>query len=181
MKKYGKSKSDFKVLKSKPIFKGKLLSVSTKKIKLPNGHISNFEVIEHPGAALVVPFITKNKIALIKQLRPVINSYIYELPAGTLEKGETPLRCAKREIIEETGYSASKLTRLGVIFPVPGYSTEKITVYKAEGLKKHKTRKEIDEIIESCEVTKSQLKTLFRDGKIADAKTICALSYCGLL
>ena len=64
----------------------------------------------------------------------MINAYIFELPAGTLEKGEAPLACARREIIEETGYSAKKLTRLGIIYPVPGYSTEKITMYKAENL-----------------------------------------------
>ena len=73
---------------------------------------------------------------MIRQFRPVINSYLYELPAGTIDPKERSLACAKREIIEEVGYSASKITRLGKIYPVPGYSTEVIWIYKGEKLKK---------------------------------------------
>ena len=71
---------------------------------------------------------------MLRQLRPVVGSYIYELPAGTIDKGETPLECARREIVEETGYSAKKFTFLGSIFPVPGYSTEKIGDLVVENL-----------------------------------------------
>jgi ADP-ribose pyrophosphatase len=160
------------------VFKGKLLNVFIKKIRLPNGHVTRLEVVEHPGAVLIIPFLAKGKIILLRQYRPAVNSYLYELPAGTLEQKEAPLNCAKREIIEEIGYSAKKISRLGKIFPVPGYSTEKIIVYKAEGLKPEKKKCQPDEVIDSFAATKTEIKQLFRHGKIIDAKTICAFSMC---
>lgn len=166
---------------TKFIFKGKLLTFFTDKRTLPNGYRARLEIVKHPGAALVVPFLSKNKIIMLKQYRPVINSYIYELPAGTLGKKEAPLECAKREIIEETGYSTKKISKLGYIYPAPGYTTEKIIIYKAEGLRKENVRCEEDEVIESFPLTKIQVKRLFKKGRIVDAKTICALSLCGWL
>ena len=163
------------------VFKGRLLKVFVKKVRLPNGYIATFEMITHPGAALIIPMLPKDRVIMLRQLRPVINSYIYELPAGTLDKGESPKACAKREIIEETGYSAGKLTRLGVIHPVPGYSTEKITIFRADGLRKCARLAEKDEIIETKVFTRSQIKRLFKKGRITDAKTISALAMCGWL
>ena len=165
----------------KTIFKGKLLKVFIKKVRLPHGYVATYEMIKHPGAALIVPFLTRNKVIMLRQLRPVINSYIYELPAGTLDKNERSSSCARREIIEETGYSAGKLTFMGRIYPVPGYSTEKISIYKAERLKKVMRAVEPDEVIESLVFTKTQTRRLFREGKIVDAKTICGLAMCGWL
>ena len=138
-------------------------------------------MIIHPGASLIIPFLTKDKVIMLRQLRPVINSYIYELPAGTLEENEPPTSCARREIIEETGYAAGKITLLGKIYPVPGYSTEKIFIYKAEGLKKTEKVAEKDEVIESRVYTKAQIRQLFKQKKIVDAKTIAALAMCGWL
>ena len=152
-----------------------------KKVRLPNGYIATFEMIIHPGAALIVPILSKDKILMLRQLRPVINAYIYELPAGTLDKGESPGACARREIIEETGYSAGKLTRVGVIHPVPGYSTEKITIFKAENLRKCVRLVEKDEVITTKVFTRAQIKRLFKSGRITDAKTLCALAMCGWL
>jgi len=168
-------------MKTKTVYKGRLLHLAIGKKLLPNGYLARFEVIEHPGAALIVPFLTKDKIILLKQLRPVINSYIYELPAGTLDKNELPLSCARREIIEETGYAAKKITKVGEIYPVPGYSTEKITIFKAETLTKRRRVPEQDEVIEMFEVNKKDIKKLFKSGKIIDAKTICALTLCDWL
>ncbi len=149
--------------------------------KLPNGHKADFEIIKHPGAVLVVPFITKNKIVMLRQLRPVIDSWIYELPAGTLDNKESLINCAGREIVEETGYKAGKMKKLGKIFPVPGYSTEKITIFKAERLKKTRKLSQDDEIIRVFTFTKDRVRRLFKNGKIVDAKTICALAWCGWL
>jgi ADP-ribose pyrophosphatase len=165
----------------KQIFNGKLLKVYVGKKRLPHGYVATFEMIKHPGAALIVPFLTKDKIIMLRQLRPVIGAYIYELPAGTLDKNELPFSCARREIIEETGYLAKKMTLMGSIYPVPGYSTERIFIYKAERLKKQKRRAEVDEVIESRVYTKSQIKRLFKNGGIVDGKTIAALAMCGWL
>jgi ADP-ribose pyrophosphatase len=169
-----KNKSAFK-------FKGKLLSLATRKIRLPNGYVADFEIIEHPGAVLIIPFLTKDKILLLRQFRAVLDMYMYELPAGTLKKNESHSRCARREIVEETGYSAKRLERLGVIYPVPGYSTEKIVIYKAEGLRAQICQPEKDEILQSFTVTRPQVRELFEKGKIVDAKTISAFALCGWL
>jgi ADP-ribose pyrophosphatase len=165
----------------KSVFKGKLLKVFVKKVRLPNGYLATFEIIKHPGAALVIPFLSSDKIIMLRQLRPVIGSYIYELPAGTIDKGESALTCAKREIIEETGYSAKRMSRIGSIYPVPGYSTEKIIIYKAGGLTPTPRHAEKDEVIETKVLTRNVVRRLFKSGRIVDAKTIAALAFCGWL
>ena len=167
--------------KIRTAFKGRLITVFVKKVRLPNGFLATYEMIKHPGAALIVPFLSRDKMIMLRQLRPVVGKYIYELPAGTLDKGEKPRACAFREIIEETGYKASKMTAMGYIYPVPGYSTERIFIFKAEGLKKVERVAEEDEIIESVIVTKAEAGKLFRSGKLNDAKTISALTMCGWL
>ena len=174
-----RSQLKYKDENMKTVFKGKLLKVLVKKMRLPNGYVATYEMIVHPGAALIVPFLSKDKIIMLRQLRPVIESYIYELPAGTLDKGESPLSCARREIVEETGYRAGSFKFLGSIYPVPGYSTEKIYIYKAQGLKKAVHCPEEDEAIEVHVMSRSQVKKLFKDGNIVDAKTIVALAFCG--
>lgn len=168
-------------MKIKKIYSGRLIEVELQRRCLPNGYKAALEVIKHPGAALIVPFIGNNRIIMLKQYRPVINSYIYELPAGTLDRNEKPSECAKREIIEETSYKAGSIKRLGAIYPAPGYTTEKIVIFKAEKLQKVNAPCEADEIIKTHIFTKTEVKKLFKKGQIVDAKTICALSLCGWL
>lgn len=167
--------------KEKNVYKGKLLDVYQQKQTLPNGIVANLEIIKHPGAALIVPFLSVNKVVMVKQYRPVFGQYIYELPAGKLEGNEKPHICARREVIEETGYRASKITRIGEIYPVPGYSTEKIIFYKAEGLTQVPRNLDHDEIMDVCIMTKKEVKELFKKGMLVDAKTICAFAMCGWL
>jgi len=138
-------------------------------------------VIRHPGAALIVPFLDNNTVIFIRQYRPVINGYIWELPAGTLNKKEDILFCAKRELKEETGYAAARWRKIGFIYPAPGYTTERIHIFTAASLKKVQTEKEEDEIIVTEMFSRNGVARLFRAGKIVDAKTICALALTGVL
>ena len=170
-----------KILKRERIFKGKLLNLYLEKQRFPSGYLANLEVIEHPGAVLIIPFLSKHKIILIKQYRPVISSYIWELPAGTLHKNENLLSCAKRELVEEIGYIAKKWEKIGHIYPAPGYTTEKILIFKACGLKKVESEKEEDEIINPKIFLKSEIVRLFKSGNIVDSKTICALKLAEIL
>ncbi len=163
------------------LFKGKLLKLKTAKRRLPNGYTASLELIEHPGAVLIVPLLNKDEVIFIRQFRPVINSYIYELPAGTLEKGEKPIQCAKREIVEETGYAGNRFVKMGKIYPVPGYSTEVITIFKALQLTKVSLSAEPDEVIKICIFKRRRVRELFRKQKIVDAKTISALAFVGWL
>ncbi|MFH1189738.1 MAG: NUDIX hydrolase [Candidatus Omnitrophota bacterium] len=165
----------------KTVYKGKLLKVLVKKVRLPHGYVATYEMVRHPGAALIVPFAAPGKIIMLRQLRPVIGKYIYELPAGTLDKGENPLSCAKREIVEETGYKARRFRLLGFVYPVSGYSTEKIFIYRADGLEEARRLPEKDEVIESRAMSKGEVVKLFKSGRIVDAKTIAALAFCGWL
>lgn len=168
--------------KPRHIYKGRLISLRLQEVTLPNGFKVKLELIKHPGAALVVPFLSSSRILMLRQFRPAINSYLYELPAGTLDPGETPLECAKREIIEETGYRADKFYFLGDIYPVPGYSSEKISIYRACGLKKvSEVKCAADEVLENHIFTKKKLKAVFGEGGLKDAKTISALALCGWL
>lgn len=170
-----------KILKRKIIFCGRLIKLHLEKHRFPDGYIADLEVITHPGAVLIIPFLQRNRIILIKQYRPVINSYILELPAGTLKKNETPLKCAKREMLEEIGYRASRWKRLGYIYPAPGYTTEKILIFAAEGLKKVKSSEEEDELIAPEIFTRKEVRQLLKSGGLVDAKTICALKFTDVL
>ena len=164
----------------KKVFDGRLLQVYEGRKGLPNGKTGFFEEIEHPGASIVVPFYRK-KIILIRQYRAVIGRYIWELPAGTLDPGESPYACAKREIIEETGYIAGKIRKIGYVFTTPGFCNEKIHVFRAECLERCSTRKDVDEIINVRLFRPEEIGKRFRKGLINDSKTIAALSFAGVL
>ncbi|HQP91342.1 MAG TPA: NUDIX hydrolase [Candidatus Omnitrophota bacterium] len=167
--------------RSKLVYKGRVINVYKEKVRLPDKRVREVDIVRHPGAVLIVPMLSDSKVIMLKQYRAVIGKYIYELPAGTLEKGELPLSCAKREITEEAGVKAKKVVKLGYIYPVPGYSTEKITIFKASGLKKAYCPGDEDEIIERVELTRQQIKGYFKKGLIVDAKTIAAFAFCGWL
>lgn len=164
-----------KIARTKEVFNGRLLKVYLAKRKLPNGHVVELELIRHLGAVLIVPFLGKDEIVLIKQYRAVIDSYLWELPAGTLHHNERPPLCARRELIEEIGYKSGSLRRIGYIYPAPGYTTEKIIIYAARRLEKVEAKNEPDEVITAKPFSVNGIKRLFNAGKIVDAKTICAL------
>ena len=167
------------IMTRKKIFDGKLLKVYSSYKKLPDGKKGYFEEVEHPGASLVVPFY-KNKIVFIRQFRPVIDKYIWELPAGILECGESPYRCAKREVEEETGYKVNKVKRLGKIYTSPGFCDEVIHIYRAECIALGKHNRETTEFIKLRHFSKRDVIRLLQNGKITDSKTIAALSLSGV-
>jgi len=151
------------------------------KVKLPNGRTTSISVINHPGAVLIVPFLNKNTVVMLRQFRPALKKYIYELPAGTLDPEESIAVCARRELLEETGLKPRKLVKCAGIYPVPGYSTEIIHIFKAWGLVLSKAQPEEYEVIKTMALTKPQVRKLFKQGKLMDAKSICALAFCGWL
>jgi ADP-ribose pyrophosphatase len=150
-------------------------------VKLPNNRTVRITVINHPGAVIIAPFLNKDTVVMMSQFRPALKKYIYELPAGTLDPHETIATCARRELLEETGFKSKKLTKLGSIYPVPGYSTEIIHIFKAEHLTLTQAEPEEYEVIEIVPMTKLQVRRLLAQGKLMDAKTICTLAFCGWL
>lgn len=168
-------------MKKKQIYKGRVLDLALEKRRLPNGVTIDLEIIRHPGAVLIVPFLSPDKIVLIRQYRPTIRAYIWEFPAGTIDPPESPRACAHRELVEEVGYKAGSLKYLGFIHPAPGYTTEKIFIYAAETLVKTRRDHQADEVISVRTFTRAQVSGLLRKKKIIDAKTMCALAMLGLI
>ncbi len=161
--------------------RGKKFSYIRERRRLPNGVVTTLEMIDYPQAALIVPFLSADRIIFLRQYRTVIGKTLYELPAGTAAKGESPLSCARRELPEESGYAAKKIVPLGHIYPVPGYSTEVIYIFKAQGLYPRLAQKDFDEIIKTEVLSRRQIRRLFQEKKITDGKTICALAFCGII
>jgi len=164
----------------KKVFDGKLIKLYAGEKALPDGRKGYFEEIRHPGAALVVPFLG-NKIVFIQQYRAVIDEYLWEVPAGTLNPGETPLACAKREVSEETGYRIKKIKRLGAIHTTPGFCNEIIHIFRADCGKKGAHKRDTDEFIKIFLLPKNKIRKLFKTGRIHDSKTIAALAFAGIL
>jgi ADP-ribose pyrophosphatase len=150
-------------------------------VKLPNGRTIRISFINHPGAVIIAPFLNKNTVVMMRQFRPVLKKYIYELPAGTLDPDESTAACARRELLEETGFKTKKLTKLGSIYPVPGYSTEVIHIFKATQLTLTQAQPEEYEVIEIIPMDKHKVQRLWAQGKLMDAKSICTFAFCGWL
>jgi ADP-ribose pyrophosphatase len=161
--------------------RGKKFTFISERRRLPNGVVTRLEMIDYPQAAVILPFLGKDQIVFLRQFRAVFKKTLYELPAGTAAKDESPLSCAKRELPEETGYAAQKFTKLGFIYPVPGYSNEVIHIYKAEGLYPHALPKDVDEILKPVVLSVAQARKLFKQGRLPDGKTICALAFAGII
>ena len=133
------------------------------------------EVVEHRGAAAIVPILNEDRVILVRQYRYAINSDLLEIPAGTLETDEDPEMCARRELEEETGYNCNKLTKILECYVAPGYSSEKIHFYLANKLDKSVMKTEEDERIQVEELPITLALSKIRSGEIHDAKTVCGI------
>ena len=161
-------------MKKEKLYKGRLFEVNAYNMQVEHRNVRR-EVIEHPGAAAMLAFDEKGKVLLVKQHR-FPHGYILEIPAGTLEKGEKPIDCAYREIIEETGYKAKKMTKLVSYFPSVGYNKEEIHIFVASGTKKEfELKLDNDEFITVVKMDIKKLIGMIKVGKIIDSKTICAV------
>ena len=134
-------------------------------------------VILHPPSVVILPVLDDGRVVLIRQFRHAINRTIYEIPAGTREPGEPALACAKRELMEEAGYSASRWKRICEFYPAPGISTERMDLFVARGLKKLKKRipMDKDERITVHPAPARRALQLVRQNKIMDAKSIIGI------
>jgi len=144
-------------------------------VRLPNGYVAELEIVRHPGAAAVVPFIDLDRVVLIKQYRHATGKYLYEIPAGKLMKGESPLSCARRELEEEIGYRARRFKKLVSAYTAPGFCNELIHIYMATDLLKTQQNLESCEVLEAIELPLHKVQAMIRSGKIQDAKSIIGL------
>ena len=161
-------------MKKKKIYEGKILGLSVYDGTIEGRKVKR-EMIEHRGAAAMLAFDEEEKVILVKQHR-FPHGYVLEIPAGTLEKKEEPIKCAFRELEEETGYRAKKMVPLITYYPSIGYNTEVIHCFVASGLKKMADLKlDEDEILSVVKMDLKKLLKSIKSGKIQDSKTICAV------
>ena len=165
-----------KKISGEPVFDGVLLHVRKDTVELPNGHTATREWIENPGASAVIPLLPDNQIILVRQFRYPVNSVTLEVPAGKLDKiGEDPIECARRELSEETGYTAGKLWKLTTIATTVGFSNEYIHLYAAADLTPGKIHPDSDEFINVVKVPLTAALQMVETGKIFDAKSAVSI------
>jgi ADP-ribose pyrophosphatase len=142
---------------------------------LPNGVEIDLAVIRHPGAAAIVALDESGQIAMLHQYRYAIGGYLWEIPAGCRNAGETPLQCANRELAEEAGLSARRWDHLGTIVTIPSFCDERIDLYLARDLHAATGTPDIDEVIRVQKMPFDDAMKMIRSGEIIDAKTIAGL------
>lgn len=157
----------------KRVYRGRVLGLSVHRLR-EAGRLVVREVVEHPGAAAVLAFDEKGKIIMVRQHR-FPHGRVLEIPAGTMEKGESPLACARRELLEETGYAPGRLVHLVTYYPSIGYNTEEIHCYLAQSAKPAgNPSPDPDEIISVEKIPLDRLLRMIRAGRVRDSKTVCA-------
>jgi ADP-ribose pyrophosphatase len=156
-------------------YPGTLFSFVSEDVTLPNGSRTELGMVRHPGSTAVVPLFDDHTVLMERQYRHAVEDYLLEIPAGTMEPGELPLTCARRELEEETGYGAEEFIELSQVLILPAYSDEKIFVYLARGLKPSQQNLDPDEIIEIVKYPFDKALNMIRDGLISDALTILSL------
>jgi len=162
-------------ISSQDAYQGQFLKMKKDIVSLPDGQETYREYLIHPGAVAIIPILSDGRILLERQFRYPVNAAMIEIPAGKLELGEDPLLCAQRELLEETGYSATNWEYLGKIHPVISYSTEIIEIFLAQGLLEGERCLDEGEFLDVFAATLDEMHQWIDDGKITDVKTIIAV------
>ena len=157
------------------VYDGKKVRLEVHHLENQDGQRIKKELVVHPGAVVILPFIDADTIILIRNRRYTVGQVLVELPAGTLEKGENPMNAAGRELQEETGYLATRLKPMGTLFPSPGILTEKMFLFAAYDLEKSQQSLEADEDIEVQFQKWDEVLQMIQFGEIQDAKTVAAV------
>jgi ADP-ribose pyrophosphatase len=169
-------------LASRELYSGKIFRLDRDTVRFPNETTAEMDIIRHPGASAIVPFMSdlegdNPQLLLLRQYRYAAGGYIYEVPAGRLDGDESPTDCAARELKEETGCTADKIEPLFTMFTTPGFTDEKIHVFMATGLAHGESAREPDEFADVVIVPVAEALELIRTGEIMDAKTALSILY----
>jgi ADP-ribose pyrophosphatase len=157
---------------SQEILNGNFLHARRDTVRLPDGGEATREYIVHPGAVVMIPLLDDGRVVLERQFRYPVGQVMIEFPAGKIDAGEEPLACAKRELLEETGYSAREWAHAGQLHPIVSHSTEFIDIWFARGLTLTEAALDEGEFVEVITATPQELMAWCRDGTVTDAKTL---------
>ncbi len=164
-----------KTIKSSKVYEGRVVNLRVDTVELPDGRHATREIIEHTGAVAIVPLLDASRVVMVRQFRQAAGQILTEIPAGTLEVGEEPKACALRELMEETGYCAGRLTLMFSTYLAPGYSEEMLHTFLAEDLTPAKLDHDDDEFLEVITVDIEDAVDMITNGEVRDAKTVCGL------
>lgn len=164
-----------RVVKSQTIYRGRSVYLKLENLIEPGGVKAVREVVCHPGSVVLLPMLADGRVLLVRQYRHAAGQSLWELPAGTLEPGETPRHAAARELIEETGHKARSLKLLCKFFPSPGILSEKMHLFSARGLSPATANPDPDELISIGSFSVAELRGMVRAGRIRDGKTLAGL------
>ena len=164
------------------VYNGRVINLDVDTVRFPDGSIGELEMVRHPGASAVVPFLSDPagddpQVLLIRQYRYAAEGFIYEVPAGRLDPGEAPVDCARRELKEETGCTAERVEHMYTMYTTPGFTDEKIHLFMAVGVTRGEAQREADEFVEVETMSLSRALELIERGEIRDSKTALALLY----
>ncbi len=170
------------VLTRETLFTGRVLRLEREEIRLPDGLVTTMEIVRHRGSVVLIPQPSAREVVLIRQYRHVINEWIWELPAGTLDEGEDPAEGARRECEEEIDLAPGRVTRLGAWYPTPGFCDELMTFYRCEDLcpPTGTAHRDDDEQIEPRTFTLDEARALIASGQVRDMKTVFGLALIGV-
>ena len=166
-----------RLLSSSRVFTGKVFSVRRDRVQEPGGIVVSRDIVVHPGSVVVMPVFPDGKLLLIRQYRHTAQDFLWELVAGRVDEGESPLDAAHRELAEETGYTARRLKKLLEIFPSPGFVAEMMWIFAATGLTAGVATPEEDERIEARRFSLREAERMIRNGQLRDAKSIAGILY----
>ena len=170
------------MLRSEALHRGKIITLNRDSVRLPDGTAADMDILRHPGASAVVPFLSgpmgdEPQVLLLRQYRYAAGGYLYEIPAGRLDEGETPMQCAARELKEETGCTADHIEPMTSILTTPGFTDEVIHLFMATGLTHGEPNREADEFVEIVIMRLSEALERISAGEMTDSKTILALLF----
>lgn len=163
------------LMSSKTVYRGRLLEVREDIVRLPNGRTTGREWVVHPGAVMMMPLLASGDLVMERQYRYPVGRDFIEFPAGKIDPGEDPLATGRRELLEETGYTAARWEHIATIHPVIGYSNERIELYLAEGLTRAQPRLDDEEFMEVFTVSMAQAIQWVEQGVITDSKTVTGI------
>jgi ADP-ribose pyrophosphatase len=170
--------SEAEKLGSERVFKGKVFSIDRDRVKMPNGRTVTVDVVRHSRSVVLVPVPEPGKVILVRQYRYAVNAFLWELPAGSVDEGESPEEAARRECHEEIGLVPSTTVRLGAMYPTPGYCDEEMFFFRLSGLEETDEQAQVDEDedIETKVFEMRDVREMIRRGEIQDMKTLVGLT-----